>query len=410
MEVAAKASTRAVEGAAVRVTPTARLAWLDGVKGISILWIVFFHFFKTYENNRFPDPLRAHYFANFLSQCGPESMAATLLCIGRASFVAVSKVGFHAVGVFVLMSGFGLTFSLARTGNPENGWGTWYRSRVLRLFPMYWVAHLIYLISPFQAHLEPLDYRFILSFLGDRIVPIYMVFSYANAAWWYFDLILELYIVFPLLFRLLQKAGVGWFLVVCGVETIVSRYILLFVIPASGNWLLGGFCGCRLWEFALGMVVGMWYRQNRAWLDARLFNPITLLAGVLVYTAGLYSYESRIAYTLTDALIGTGLSVILAHIAYQSRRLARVEAAIAYVGVFSYGLYLIHQPYVIYLGERMRWMPMYGFVAAACPTIALLAIFSAQLEKLVNRIVNFEFKRQGQAQPPNIEKSAAAVQ
>ncbi|HTY55741.1 MAG TPA: acyltransferase [Candidatus Binataceae bacterium] len=268
-------------------SPAARLFWLDGVKGLSILWIVFFHFFKTYEDNRFPDALRAHYFASFLNQCGADSLVSSLLCVGKGFFVAVANVGFHAVGVFLLMSGFGLTFSLARTGNPDGGWSAWYRSRVLRLFPMYWVAHIIYLVSPFQAHLEPLDYRFILSFFGDRIIPIYMIFSYANAAWWYFDLILELYIVFPLLFRLLQKIGPGWYLVICGVETIVSRYLLLFVIRGSGNWLLGGFCGCRLWEFSLGMVVGMWYRQNRAWIDARLFNPLTLIAGVLIYTAGL---------------------------------------------------------------------------------------------------------------------------
>ena len=365
-----------------------RLAWLDGVRGLAILWIVFFHFFKAYAENHFPDPLRPHYFTTFFNQCGPESFAATLACIERAIFVAIAEVGFHAVGAFVVMSGFGLAYSLARTGKPENGWGGWYRSRVLRLFPMYWVAHLIYLISPFQAHLEPLDYRFILSFLGDRIIPIYTIFGYANAAWWFFDLILELYIVFPLLFRLLQKTGAGWFLTICGLETVASRYLLLFVIPASGNWLLGGFCGCRLWEFALGMVVGSWYRHGRAWVDARLFSPVTLIAGVLLYTAGLYSYNSGLTYTLTDALIGTGLFVILAHIAYQSRRLVRVELALAYVGAFSYGLYLIHQPYVIYLGERMRGMPLREFVAIACPVIAVLALLSAQLERYVNRLAS----------------------
>ena len=29
---------------------SARLSWLDGMKGISILWIAFFHFFGTYAN------------------------------------------------------------------------------------------------------------------------------------------------------------------------------------------------------------------------------------------------------------------------------------------------------------------------------------------------------------------------
>jgi peptidoglycan/LPS O-acetylase OafA/YrhL len=370
----------------------ARLAWLDGVRGLAILWVVFFHFFKAYAHDGFPDALRPHYFATFLERCGPDSFGATLACIGRAIFVAVSQLGFHAVGAFVVMSGFGLAYSLAGTGNPENGWSGWYRSRVLRLFPMYWVAHLIYLVSPFQARPEPLDYRFILSFLGDRIIPIYTIFNYANAAWWYFDLILELYIVFPLLFRFLQKAGTGWFLAVCGLETVASRYLLLFVIPTSSNWLLGGFGGCRLWEFAFGMVVGSWYRQSRTWVDTRLFRPVTLIAGVLLYTAGLYSYGSALTYTLTDALIGTGLFVILAHIAYESRRLARVEWAFAYVGAFSYGLYLIHQPYVIYLGERMRGMSLSEFVAIACPVIAALAIISAQLERYVARLTNRAFE------------------
>jgi hypothetical protein len=190
--------------------------------------------------------------------------------------------------------------------------------RMLRLFPMYWVAHLIYLVLPFQAHLEPMDYRFILSFPGDRIVPTYTIFNYANPACWYFDLILGLYIVFPSLFRLLQKGGAGWFLAVCGLETVASRYLLLFVIPSSDNWLLGGSCGRRLWEFALG-VMGLWYRHNRARVDASLFSPVTLIAGASLYTAGFYSYEWGLTYTLTDALIGTGLFIILAQIAYGIR-------------------------------------------------------------------------------------------
>ena len=137
---------------------------------------------------------------------------------------------------------------------------------------------------------------------------------------------------------------------------------------------------------------------------------MALAAGALIYTAGIYSYGSRITYTMTDALIGTGLSVIIAHLAYQSRRLAPVESAIAYVGVFSYGLYLFHQPYVIYFGERMRWMTLPLFVVAACPIIALLAIFSAQLERFVNRIVSFEFRRPEKVQSVPIEDSSAGGQ
>src|SRR5262245_60355574 len=175
------------------VAAGARLTWLDSMKGISILWIAFFHFFGIYANDRFPSPLGPHYFSSFLEQCAPSSTLGTFGCVAKGFFVAVSSVGFHAVAVFLVLSGFGLTYSLARSVNPEDGWLGWYRSRLLRLFPMYWVAHLLYLISPFIARPEPIDYRFVLSFLGDRVYPVDTIFYYINPAWWYFGLLLELY-------------------------------------------------------------------------------------------------------------------------------------------------------------------------------------------------------------------------
>jgi hypothetical protein len=36
----------------------------------------------------------------------------------------------------------------------------------------------------------------------------------------------------------LKKAGAGGSWPLCGLETVASRYLLLFVIPSSGNWLL----------------------------------------------------------------------------------------------------------------------------------------------------------------------------
>lgn len=56
----------------------ARLSWLDGMKGISILWIAFFHFFGTYANGRYLNVLGPHYFSSFVSQCAPSSALGTL--------------------------------------------------------------------------------------------------------------------------------------------------------------------------------------------------------------------------------------------------------------------------------------------------------------------------------------------
>jgi len=383
-----KAKEEKLMATAAPAPPGARLTWLDSMKGISILWIAFFHFFGTYQNNRFPSALEPHYFSLFVHQCAPTSAWETFGCTAKGFYVAVASVGFHAVAVFLILSGFGLTFSLARTGEPEGGWLDWYRGRLLRLFPMYWLAHLIYLISPFIARPEPIDYRFLLSFLGDRVWPVEMIFFYINPAWWYFGLLVQLYLMFPLLFRLLQKMGPLWFLVFCGAVTFLSRYLLLMVLSAHGYYVQGAFFGSRLWEFAAGMALGWLYRRHQVDAQEWLFRGRTFFAGVAIYVLGLYSYATMTTYIFNDALIGTGLFLILAHLSIWANLLPRLGRTLAYVGAFSYGLYLLHQPYVIYFGERMRDLPMVTFFIAGWVIIAAITVCTIPLERYVNQLTS----------------------
>ena len=81
-----------------------RLDWLDGVKGLAILWIVFFHFFTFYDHGRTPWPLHPGYLAAYETRCAPDGGRA--LCLGGALLSAVAQLGFHAVSVFLVLSGF----------------------------------------------------------------------------------------------------------------------------------------------------------------------------------------------------------------------------------------------------------------------------------------------------------------
>ncbi len=367
--------------------PSIRLQWIDGVKGISILWIAFFHGFNKFlGGSRFPSPLSDGYLAAMYRSCATQSWIGEIGCALESFAVALGQLGFHAVAVFLVLSGFGLTYSLAKTGEPPNGWIGWYRSRLLRLFPMYWIAHVVYLLSPFQARYEPIDYRFALSFLGDRIWPIDTIFYYFNPALWYFGLLLELYLVFPLLFRLLQKVGVVPFLAVCAVATFACRYILLCVWPVDGNWVLGGFFVSRLWEFALGMAMGQVARESPEATARWLFSPATLVGGVVLYVLGLYSYEALWSYTFTDALIGTGLAIALAHLARGCERVHVLGVALATVGVYSYGLYLLHQPYVLYVAALAQPLSTPAFVAVIAALVGVLTLASMAIERRVNRL------------------------
>lgn len=370
--------------------PRIRFVWVDLVKGISILWIAFFHFFEALPKGTFPSPLDpSNFFPAFLARCAPSSAFGAVGCVAEALFVAIARVGFHAVGVFLVLSGFGLTYSAARPDRSPEGWGRWYRNRLVRLFPMYWVAHLVYLVSPFVARYEAIDYRFLLSALGDRIYPIESIFYYFNAALWYFGLLLQLYLVYPLLYGLLQKLGRARFLILCGVVTAAARYTMLCVVPVNGYWVQGGFFAARLWEFALGMTLGHLYRESPETAERRLFSPLSLFAGGAIYLAGLHTYDDLQLYTFTDAATGTGLFLVLAHLARAVEGARGLAEPIVRIGIYSYGLYLIHQPYVLYVGQlAASRVGLAVYVGIGFAVVALLAILCIPLERSVNRLVD----------------------
>ena len=354
------------------------------MRGISILLIAFFHSFIAYDNGRYPWPLSLASFPSFVSQCGGTSLWRTLGCGVEGLFATVFQRGPHAVGVFLVLSGFGLTYSLVKAGNQKGGWPRWYYRRLLRLFPIYWLAHILYLVSPSALYKDPVDFRFLLSFLGDRIYPVDALFYYINPAWWFFGLLVELYLVFPLLFNLLKRVRPASFLIVCGLITVISRYLLVFVIHAHGNYVQGAFFGARLWEFALGMVLALLCHRDPRLFERYLFSGPILIGGIILYALGTYSYQPTFTYTLTDALIATGLFVVIAQVARWSTLVPLLGSAMARAGVYSYSIYLLHQPYVMYFGEKLRPFSMPAYVACMTVIIAIVSAGAGILERYVN--------------------------
>ncbi|MEP7016319.1 MAG: heparan-alpha-glucosaminide N-acetyltransferase domain-containing protein, partial [Verrucomicrobiota bacterium] len=89
-----------------------RLPWLDISKGLAILFVAYFHFFTTYfEHGEIPP-------ADW------SNLIAGTMSILRSTWLFISGLGFHAVGVFIILSGWTLMQSTARRA--ESGpiaWG-----------------------------------------------------------------------------------------------------------------------------------------------------------------------------------------------------------------------------------------------------------------------------------------------
>ena len=361
-----------------------RFAWLDSIKGIAMLWIVFFHFFITFAGDRYPWNITPSNIQSFVDGCAPTGLVARMVCWLEALIVVLIQGGPYAVSVFILFSGFGLTYSLVKKGK-EPDWPTWYRKRIWRLFPIYWLAHLICLVSPFLYLQSPIDYRFVLSFLGDRIIPVDKMFFYLNPSWWFFGLLLQLYIVFPLLYRLLQKLGPAKFLMVGAAFAAATRYFLNWVIYADGNWAMGAFFGARVWEFAAGMSLGSLLARHPGKTLERLFSARGFIAGVFLFALGVWSYQPSFTFCFSDGLIGMGLSIILAHLSNQLNRIPILAGMFSFVGLYSYSVYLFHQPYVMYAGEKLHGTGIWVYLTLGSAIVAAVVAGAAYVEWSVNR-------------------------
>lgn len=353
-----------------------RLVWLDIAKGLAILFVVYFHFFRTYfEHGSLPP-------ADWTTLA-----SGTLTFLGSA-WLFVSGLGFHAVGAFIALSGWVLMQSTARrAASAPVAWGEWYRARLFRLYPMYWLAHLVYLISPFTARFEQIDGRIVLSLLGLRFVNIEMNFFYLNAAWWYFSMLIQLYLIFPLLFWAARKLGPWAFLLIACALGFFVRYLMLIPYPQNGMWVLGGFAICRLPEFAFGMALGMWYSRAPERLERYLVDGFGLATGLILYPAALRLYHNGFTYVFVDLATSLCCLLVLVGLAGLIARFALSAKIFGLVGAYSYGIYLIHHPYVIWLGLRIRERPLWMFFLIVIATLTVISAWGILLEKATNGLM-----------------------
>ena len=361
-------------------TNSGRMEWLDVSKGLAILWIVYFHL----ANERGPaDP--AH--------------AGTL----EVFWHWLVGIGFHGVGMFLIISGWSLTQSCAK--QEQRGpidWAQWYRKKLFRLFPMYWVAHLAFVAFfvighaigvPIVEGFEPLDRRFWYSFFGLRIIDIQSNFFYLNAAWWYFSALIQLYLVFPLLYVAMRRLGVWPVVIVSLVIGFGLRYVALVIAPyheslmwfSDGLWVQGGLGLCRLPEFALGMLVAEWHRTHRAAVDTFLLKGPGLVLGALAYPAAMWCYRGLERYVFVDLATGICFLLIVVGAAGLITRVPPISRVIGLCGTYSYGIYLLHQPHINSLSVMTKHMAPVLFGACAIAAVVVMALEGIWVEKTVNR-------------------------
>lgn len=359
-----------------------QMAWLDWIKAIAIVWI----FINHLAERIFGFPYIANPNANWPSLAERVDQLRPLAGSGIWDvplnlFRYVGWFGDQGVQLFLIASGFGLTWGLLARGEGTLAMGRFFRRRAGRIYPIWWGAHAIFIATWIITGwgISLLDRALLPSLIGLRITP--GLFYYFCPAWWFIGLILQLYLVYPLLWNTLRSRGPAWTLLVWGGVALLIRGLgLHFFEGYLDVWQRGGIFITRLPEFVFGMALAAGLHQDRERTDRWLRSPSVIGVAVLAYALALVLSLFRLGMTVAPLLQGASLFVLLYDV-WRGR--PRTDGGVMpWIARHSYSLYLMHFVFILLLlpqGASTLRVALPGTVLA----IVLTVVVALGLERMV---------------------------
>lgn len=244
--------------------------------------------------------------------------------------IIFSYLGHYGVEIFIFISGYGLAKSFL---NKEKSWGRFMIDRLKKLYPLLIIGLVVFILSkitmtyaiPTAAEWRSMLYKllFIHLFIPGETMML-------CGPWWFFGLIIQLYIFFPLLYKLVSKYGFKAF-------AFISIVSYLFVYYALNNWhLTGGLtvmqhCVAHFPEFCLGIYLG-----KKEKLTTNIWS--FLFALTLFILSNFYEAFFPMSYlSVTYVFI-----YIFAKVISWNPKLTMIRRIMVYIGSISMMLFITH--------------------------------------------------------------------
>lgn len=364
------------------------LEWVDALKGFAILGILLNHLVESFG-----------YYAWFTnpSEIWPDLATRIQNFFPYTDNFFISTVQFlgwlgdSGPGVFILLSGLTLTISAMGKDEDHILLRSFFYKRLNRIFPLYITIHLLILglsLLFSDGNVSVNSPRNILSLLGLRFTD--SLFFYLNPSWWFIWLILQFYLVFPLLYKILMKWNIKYFLLLTIGLTVLFRGFGLAGIRWSSlfTWMTGIFFGTRLAEFSIGMILGRMIYEYRIQSLGK-YNIFLLSLGA--YTLGLIFSIFYFGTLFSNILVSLGLSGLFYSVWMLIKRykITIVRKAILYSGVISFPLFLFHQPLLIWVQNHVSGMR----AVMLCIIVLILAFPASQVIEIFTNNLGYTMKK-----------------
>lgn len=325
---------------------------------------------------------------------GLRGAAAMAVVIGHSAgmgFLSEYLIGLGQLGVttFFALSGFLMAHLYLRRDFTVQEVATYTVARFARIVPLYWLVAggasvLLYVIGTSLYGI--MDFRDVLENL---------LFIRGDGVFWSIPVEVHFYVVFPLLW---WCAARGWFwpglLGILAMQAIVAY--LLWDVVEDQRWLV-----FWLHIFFIGGAVSWVFTGTNAtpqaaniprWCHALAWICFAL---VLVSPAGARKFWDLPLYHSPFDLLTAGLALALLLCAVLQLGPSRYldQRVLTYLGKISFGIYLLHVPFLIVARELGPWIghiPLAQFALVTAGTIiashASFVIYEAPIAKSLRRM------------------------
>jgi len=346
-----------------------RLITIDILRGLAILWVVVYHLWGLSAVGYRLLPAPRTYYERFWERLRDgDGLAAS-----TAFTDLVFRLGNNGVTVFMILSGISLTISATRKRGAVSA-SQFYALRLRKLLIPYWAGWAIYvatlaIVALYRVPADGGTFRHNFEYLGLihqgdphqliaglLIFPRVLEFNYLFApapALWFVPLMLQYYLLFPVLQRLVERMGP---LAFAGAGFVVSVGFTAWLIWEYGSvgargYYWGGLFPFRLFEFAIGMSIGYAMVTHPRVLRRAFASAPALLAlgalGLGLHTWGSWldarsGYWESFGYPLLTAGFA---ALVLALVVVRPGVLLSSPPArlMAFVGTVSYTVLIVNE-------------------------------------------------------------------
>jgi peptidoglycan/LPS O-acetylase OafA/YrhL len=332
-----------------------RLEYTDGMRGIGACLVA-----------------SHHLYLRILDSAGPRS--------ALAAWPKFTVAGHSVVAMFIVLSGYSLMISVARSPDHRMKGGFWQfvRRRARRIIPPYY-AGLLFSIAPLLPrwigwpHLPwkaagPVDLS-----VPSLFAHLLLVHNFRgiwvrqiNSAYWSIATEWQMYFAFPLLLLPIWRRF--------GSVTTIGFGLVVGIIIGRISGMQMGACPWYLGLFAMGMAgsaISFGSTQRSLGPIGWAWIAMAFLAGLTIvgWAIPLFFPTVPIYFPLTDSLTGLGTMALMIACTDRCKTALADQTGgvvalltllewrpVALIGVMSYSLYLIHGPLINLSAMLLAWL------------------------------------------------------